>query len=49
MLIIILGWLYVATQAANVCREFLTLLLNVDLNLGVIDKVVDKVNKVNNY
>jgi len=31
---------------ANIYREFLLLLLDLNLNLGVIDKVVDKVDKV---
>jgi len=38
---------YEQTQAANIYREFLLLLLDLNLNQEVIDKV-DKVDKANN-
>jgi hypothetical protein len=38
---------YEPTQAANIYREFLLLLLDLNLNQEVIDKV-DKVDKANN-
>ena len=38
---------YAPTQAANIYREFLLLLLDLNLNQEVIDKV-DKVDKANN-
>ena len=41
---------YEPPQAANIYREFLLLLLDLNLNQEVIDKVdkVDKVDKANN-
>ena len=39
---------YEPTQAANIYREFLLLLLDLNLNQEVIDKAVDKVDKANN-